>query len=170
MQIISEGEVSHAHKPDILAWFLYNCRKRWGLFIFVSHQWCVHYPSFISQHCCSHRFHHHHWRHFHTEVAGRRHPRLPFLKNDITHWRWSSRDVVSPHRWAKPNEDERFKKQRWRKVKRRVDGEAWWRSLISAAQTADDAEPPISQHFSSDDFSILQIWPENVTWWKCKME
>lgn len=80
MQIISEGEVSHAHKPDVLAWFLYNCRKWWGLFIFVSHQWCVHYPSFISQHCCSHRFHHHHWRHFHTEVAGRRHPRLPFLK------------------------------------------------------------------------------------------
>ena len=35
-------------------------------------------------------------------------------------------------------------------------------SLISAAQTADEAELPIFHHFSSDDFSILQIWPENM--------
>lgn len=41
---------------------------------------------------------------------------------------------------------------------------ALWRSLISAAQTADEAELPISHHFSSDDFSILQIWPENEIW------
>lgn len=80
MQIISVGEVSCAHKADVLAWFLYNWRKWWGLSIFVSCQWCVHYPSFISQHCYSHRFHRHHWRDFHMEVAGRRHPRLPFLK------------------------------------------------------------------------------------------
>lgn len=85
MQIISVGEIRCAHKPDILAWFLYNCRKWWGPSIFVSCQWCVHYPSFISQHRYSHRFHHHPWSYFHTEVAGGRHPRLPFFKKMTSH-------------------------------------------------------------------------------------
>lgn len=54
-----------------------------------------------------------------------------------------------------------FKKQSRGNVMRRMrrgDEGAHWRSLISAAQTADEAELSISHYLSSDDFSILQIW------------
>lgn len=56
-----------------------------------------------------------------------------------------------------------YLKTKQKNIRGRVDEEAHSRSLISAAQTADEAELPISQHFSSDDFSILQIWPEHMT-------